>query len=96
MTAPEFLDTNVLVYAFDASEPRKQRIAQELVRKALAGEIIASSQVLAEFSATLLHKVKPPALPDQLTVLLDALSALKLVPVDGDTVRRAVQAQAQY
>src|SRR5258708_36223929 len=93
MIAPEFLDTNILVYAYDASEPSKQQIAQDLVRRALAGEIAASSQVLAEFAATLLHKVTPAAKPEDLIALLDTLGPIKLVPVDGDIIHRAVQAR---
>ena len=53
MPAPDFLDTNV---AYDASHAGKQRAAQNLVRKALGGEVVTSVQVLAEFAATLLHK----------------------------------------
>src|ERR1017187_8194968 len=60
MPAPDFLDTNVLVYAYDLSDPEKRRVARELVRRAVAGEIITSAQVLAEFVATLLHKLTPP------------------------------------
>jgi predicted nucleic acid-binding protein len=96
MSAFEFLDTNILVYAYDRSEPRKQQIAQGLVRRAVAGEIAASSQVLDEFAATLLHKLSPPASPEDLIALLDALGPIKLVPIDGDVVLRAVQVRAQY
>jgi predicted nucleic acid-binding protein len=62
----------------------------------VAGEIAASSQVLDEFAATLLHKLSPPASPEDLIALLDALGPIKLVPIDGDVVLRAVQARAQY
>lgn len=96
MSALEFLDTNVLVYAYDPSETRKQQIAQSLVRRAVAGEIVVSSQVLGEFAATLLHKLTPPAKPDHLIALLDTLGPIKLVPLDGDVILRAVQARAQY
>jgi predicted nucleic acid-binding protein len=96
MSALEFLDTNVLVYAYDPSDPRKQQIAQGLVRRAVAGEITASSQVLGEFAATLLHKTTPPGKPEDLMVLLDTLGPINLVPIDGDVVLRAVQARAQY
>ena len=96
MSALEFLDTNILVYAYDRSEPRKQQIAQALVRRAVAGEIAASSQVLGEFAATLLHKLTPRAKPEDLIALLDALGPIKLVPLDGDVILRAVQAHAQY
>jgi predicted nucleic acid-binding protein len=33
-----FLDTNILVYAWDAKDQRKQSIARGLVRRALVGE----------------------------------------------------------
>jgi predicted nucleic acid-binding protein len=95
MSALEFLDTNVLVYAYDLSDPRKQPIAQRLVRRAVAGEIAASSQVLGEFAVTLLHKLTPPAKPEDLMALLDTLGPIKLVPIDDDVVLRAVQAHAQ-
>jgi hypothetical protein len=61
MPAPDFHDTNVLVYAYDGSQPGKQRVAQDLLRKAVAGEIVTSIQVLAEFAATLLHTGSPAA-----------------------------------
>jgi len=96
MSALEFLDTNVLVYAYDPSDPRKQQIARNLVRRAVAGEIGASSQVLGEFAATLLHKLKPAAKPEDVMALIDALGPIKLVPIDGDVVLRAVQVRAQY
>jgi len=62
----------------------------------VAGEIAASSQVLGEFAATLLHKLTPRAKPEDLIALLDALAPIKLVALDGDVVLRAVQAHAQY
>jgi predicted nucleic acid-binding protein len=96
MPGPDFLDTNVLVYAYDTSDPAKQRIAQGLVRRALAGEIVTSTQVLAEFAATLLHKFSPSARPADVVSILDALEPIKAITPDGDTVRRAVEAHAQY
>ncbi|MGO9862485.1 MAG: PIN domain-containing protein [Terriglobales bacterium] len=96
MLAPEFLDTNVLVYAYDASDPKKQRVAQDLVRRAVAGEIAISSQVLAEFAATLLHKLSPAARPEDVLGLLDALGPMKMVVADAEIVRRAVEARASY
>ena len=96
MNAAEFLDSNVLVYGYDPSDTRKQMIAQGLIRRALGGEIAASTQVLGEFAATLLHKMKPPAKPAELAVLLDVLGPIPLVLIDGDIVLRAVKAHAQY
>ena len=96
MPAPDFLDTNVLVYAYDVSDPAKQGIAQDLVRRAVAGECMMSTQVLAEFAATLLHKLSPAARPEDVISVLDALGPIRLIASDGDMVRRTVAARASY
>jgi len=96
MSASEFLDTNVLVYAYDVDDPVKQRVAQDLVRRAVAGEILASTQVLAEFATTLLHKLSPAARPEDVMTILDTLGPIRLIAVDGGIVRRAVEARATY
>lgn len=96
MTGPDFLDTNVLVYAYDTTDARKQHIAQELVRRALAGEAVVSVQVIAEFAATLLHKISPAASAEEVTALLDTLAPIRVVAPDTGTVRRAVEARHRY
>jgi predicted nucleic acid-binding protein len=52
--------------------------------------------VLAEFAGTLRQKITPAARPQGLAVPLDALGPIKLIPLDGDVVHRAVQAHYQY
>jgi len=96
MPASEFLDTNVLVYAYDPGDSHKQRVAQDLVRRALAGDILVSTQVLAEFAATLLHKMEPAARAEDVAAVLDALSPIGVVVPDADIVRRAVEVRAEY
>lgn len=96
MPAPDFLDSNVLIYAYDVSNPAKQRLARDLVRKAVAGGIVTSTQVLAEFAAVLLHKLSFAARPEEVMAALDALGPIKLVTPDGDMVRRAVEAHIAY
>lgn len=96
MPVPEFLDTNVLVYAYDPGDSHKQRIAQDLIRRALAGDCLVSTQVLAEFAATLLHKMQPAARPEDVAAVLDALGPIRVVVPDGDVVRRAVDVRAEY
>jgi len=92
----DFLDTNVLVYAYDPTDRRKQGVAQGLLKKALGGEMTISGQVLAEFAATLFYKLSPPAPPESVKTVLDALSPIRLLPTDGELVRRAVEARAAY
>jgi predicted nucleic acid-binding protein len=35
MSGPDFLDTNVLVYAYDANHPEKQRVARDLLKSGI-------------------------------------------------------------
>ncbi|MFZ0320276.1 MAG: PIN domain-containing protein [Candidatus Sulfotelmatobacter sp.] len=96
MPGIDFLDTNILVYAYDVTDPAKQRIAQDLVRRALAGESAISTQVLAEFAATLLHKLIPAPSSDDILALLDTLAPIRLIAPDHDIVRRAVEVRTAY
>jgi len=96
MSAAEFLDTNVLVYAYDDGAPQKQSIARGYVQRAAAGDYVISVQVLAEFSATLLHRFKIPMPPDKMVSILDALSIVRVVHLDEELVRRAVEAHVLY
>ena len=55
----KFFDTNVLVYVADIRDPRKQRIAEDLVMTALDSDgFLISEQVLNEFSSIALSKLK--------------------------------------
>ena len=54
----EFLDTNVLVYADDARDPRKQCKARDLIRSLLLERRgVLSLQVLQEFFAAATRKL---------------------------------------
>jgi len=65
MTAKIFVDTNILVYAYDRSEPEKQRQAALILDKlALSGLGVISSQVMAEFFVTVTRKISAPLAPD--------------------------------
>ena len=53
-----FFDTNVLVYAFDSSDTRKQKAAFSLIEKALKTDIACiSTQILCEFYVTVTRKI---------------------------------------
>jgi predicted nucleic acid-binding protein len=50
MSARTFLDTNVIVYAFDKSNPKKSQVAQSLIEEGRADKrSIISYQVVQEF-----------------------------------------------
>ena len=60
------VDTNVLVYAYDRSEPQKQRQALRLLdRLAMTGAGVISTQVLTEFFVAVTLKIAAPLSVDQ-------------------------------
>jgi len=62
MTAPFFVDTNILVYADDRHDSRKQEVSQELLHSALTGRNAhLSTQVLSEFFQVAVKKLGLPA-----------------------------------
>jgi len=61
MSAKRFLDTNILVYAFDATDPDRQRVASGIVEAEIrTGTLTVSLQVLQEFFAVVTRKFKTP------------------------------------
>jgi predicted nucleic acid-binding protein len=94
MSAPDFLDTNILIYAFDSTDTRKQSIARKLVEEGVAGRCQISLQVLAEFAAVQLRKSRTPA--EAVLEILDTLRPIPARPPDPGIVRRAVEAHAIY
>ncbi len=99
MTA--LVDTNVLVYRYDAREPRKQRLATELLRQGIAeGSIRISHQAVIEFYSAVTRSLRG-ARP-----ILDAAEATReveelLVQFDvlfptEDVVHAALRATATY
>jgi predicted nucleic acid-binding protein len=61
MSARIFVDTNVLVYAYDRSEPERQHLAFTLLdRLAITKVGIISTQVLAEFFVSVTRKIAAP------------------------------------
>lgn len=56
-----FLDTNVLVYTFDDTAPKKRDAARKIVAEALrSGRGVISTQVMQEFLNVSLRKFSPP------------------------------------
>jgi predicted nucleic acid-binding protein len=96
MSACDFLDTNILVYALDIADPRKHEIARPLLAKAVAGEFAVSVQVLAELASTFLSKYQSKFTVQDVMTLMDSLKPIPLIKPDADMVRRAVEAHATY
>jgi predicted nucleic acid-binding protein len=96
MSGPEFLDTDILVYSYDTSAPSKQHIARSLLAEAVIADFVTSTQVLAEFASTMIHKPRHAARPEDLITALNAFHSIRVVPTDAGIVRRAVEARSKY
>lgn len=84
-----FLDTNVVVYAFDRAEPEKQAKAIAI----LEGEdrLVVSTQVLLEAYWVLTRRLAEPLSGDEASTVADTLTQLPVVNTDPELVRRAIR-----
>ena len=61
MTDRDFLDSNILVYAYDRDQPQKQALAQTLLISGIENETsVVSAQVLSEFFAVATRRIPAP------------------------------------
>lgn len=100
MNADFFLDSNILLYCFDKTDPRKKKIAVTLVEQATTeGTGVISYQVCQEFCNVLLHKTDDDIPVAKLTAYLDAVvfGLLRVYP-SPDLFREAlrIHQQTQY
>ena len=92
-----FVDTNVLVYARDASEPAKQPAAERWLRllwATRAGRV--SSQVLNEYYSVVTEKLRPGLGRDEARADVRNLMAWAPLPTDGAVVEGAWTVQDRY
>jgi predicted nucleic acid-binding protein len=70
--ALSFVDTNVLVYAFDKSSSPKKRVAQRLMNELMEEDRLrVSTQVLQELFVTLTKKVSQPCSGEKALAVLE-------------------------
>ncbi|MGA2796160.1 MAG: PIN domain-containing protein, partial [Thermoguttaceae bacterium] len=90
-----FIDTNILVYANDKSDPRKQILATKLVSDCIAERKgVISTQVLQEYAYVALHKLR-----QELAIVrrrLGQFQSLEVIIVTPALISRALELHAQY
>jgi predicted nucleic acid-binding protein len=84
-----FVDTNVLVYSVDTSEPEKRARALEVLAST-PENIVISAQVLSEFYVTVTRKLPSPLPEHDAAAAVERLSDLPTVPVDGELAKVAI------
>ena len=92
-----FLDTNILVYAYDKNEPKKQIRAQDILKAAIEEESgIISAQILGEFFVVVTRRIKEPLPIDDAEKIIDIISVLPVAEIDKNLVRDAINIQKGY
>ncbi len=92
-----FVDTNLLVYAYDSSAGRKRKASSEILSLLWQHRTgILSTQVLQEFFVSLTQKVRNPILPETAREIVSDLLRWSLVVNDGKNILRAIDFQVKY
>lgn len=89
--APAFVDTNILVYAFDSADTTRHNIAAQLFSRLMDEDRLRlSTQVLQEFYVTRTRKARPPWSPDRALMKLEDFASWPVVAIDLPLIREAV------
>ena len=99
LTARDFFDTNVLVYAISDNEPEKQAQARVLLTEAIENNTgTISAQVLGEFFTISIspRRVQPPLTPAEARLVIEQVSVLPVVALDLELVRRGLATCQRY
>ena len=97
MNGRAFVDTNVLVYAHDASSPAKNKVARQLVEdlwESRAG--VVSTQVLQEFYVNVRRKVARPLPAAEAKRLVADYLRWEVVANDGDAILEAIDLEERF
>lgn len=92
-----FLDTNILVYAYDLSAGQKHELAVQLVEACWENDNgCLSIQVLQEFYVTVTRKIATPMIPQTARQLVADLAHWHLHTPDAGDLLQAIDLQQDY
>jgi predicted nucleic acid-binding protein len=92
-----FVDTNILVYAHDASEAVKQPIARERLERLWAdGAGTLSTQILQEFYVVATRKLASPMSPMEAREIVGLYSVWPLVIIDSPLILNASRLEEDH
>jgi predicted nucleic acid-binding protein len=97
MTGPVFVDTNVLLYSFDARHPEKRdRALGWLDYLWRTGEGRLSWQVLNEFYVNVTRRLQPGLSVEQARLEVEDLATWNPLPIDREVVLGAHRTQQRF
>jgi predicted nucleic acid-binding protein len=92
-----FVDTNLLVYAYDSSAGKKWKTSLEVLSLLWTHRTgVISTQVIQELFVSLTQKVKNPIRPEMAKEIISDLVQWPLVVNDGKNILRAIDLQIKY
>lgn len=95
MSAKQFVDTNILVYAYDSQAGKKHDIARNLINKIWEEKNgVISTQVLCEFCSVLQKKTKLK--PLQSLEIIKPYFEWKVVNTESELIAEGLRIQARY
>jgi predicted nucleic acid-binding protein len=98
MNVTDFVDTNILVYAYDVDASSKHRLAKELIGDLWESRNgILSTQVLCEFFVTVTRKIPNPLSIDQAQKIIgDYAFSWYITIITPDIIQIAINAMKRY
>jgi predicted nucleic acid-binding protein len=97
MTEPYFVDSNVLVYAFDAEAGRRHETAAALVQRGWEDQCaVISTQVLQEFYDVVTRRLKKPMSPTAARSAVAAFGAWQVEVIRVPTIIQAASLAERY
>lgn len=97
-TAPiSFIDTNVLVYAHDASEAERHGVARAVLEQLWETDSgVLSTQVLQEFYSVVTRKLVPPMSPAEAREVVTLYSVWPVVRIEPAMILNASYLQERH
>ncbi len=98
MNEVSFVDTNILVYAYDSAEGKKHSLAMDLMDSLwVARNGVLSTQVLCEFFVTVTRKISDPiSIGHARQIVKDYASAWQIITITQDIILNATDVMEDH
>jgi predicted nucleic acid-binding protein len=92
-----FIDTNILIYAFDVSAGKKHQVASHILSDLWnSGLGVLSTQVLQEFYVNVVQKIQKPIDQKMAKTIIRDLLKWQVVVNNGDSILDAIDISDKY
>lgn len=97
MSDKVFLDTNIIVYSFDKSDPAKNTKAKQLLDLMYGNShYVISTQVIQEFCNVAFRKMVPSLSEEEVTDFISTFPASQIEKIDLETINKSLMIKKRY